>query len=270
MKNLVPLADSAIAHYDMIASAKLKERGPRLAQLRSNVSRRYDEYANSRLMLELMKAVTFTEEQAGDLRHCYTSPTKPLDSLVASIRKNQAVYGRAICGYCGINAPSTIDHYLPDKNFPEFSVCHGNLLPACGECNSLKGDSWTDKDGERLVIHLYYDALPMQHQWLYANVELVSGVPTATFNLRRQPHTNPKLFARVEAHYRTLNLTERYAARAPEMFSEMPSGLTRTEFVRECGARARSLINEHGANYWKVPLYDAILASNEYLGTITS
>lgn len=270
MKNLLPLADGAIEHYDKIVSAKRKGRRPRLEHLRPQVVWRYDQYAQNRSTLELIKTAAFTDTQASDLRHCYTSSTKPLDELVAAVRKAQAVYGRTICGYCGINSPSTVDHYLPDEGFPEFSVCHVNLLPACAECNALKGDRWIDGKGERLVMHLYYDTIPMQHQWLHANVGLERGVPAANFVLRQHPSIGSKLFARIEAHYRTLHLVERYTERAAELFSEMPIGLTKAEVVRECGGRAQSLTNEHGVNYWKVPLYGAIARSDEYLLSICS
>lgn len=42
------------------------------------------------------------------------------------------------CAYCGKNDKLTIDHFIPiSKQGPD---CLGNIVPACGECNSSKRD----------------------------------------------------------------------------------------------------------------------------------
>jgi hypothetical protein len=265
MRNLRPLADHAIDHYDAIANAKLKGRDARLAALRGRVSDCYNEYVNQRLVLERVTAGAFSVTEGADLRHCYSSSTESLDRLIVAIRQEQTAYGRAICAYCGINSPSTADHYLPIEAFPEFAVCHNNLLPACGECNSWKGDRWLDTGGRRCVLHFYYDAIPLHEEWLDATVDLVGGVPTARFVLERPSTMQPLVYAAIDSHYKTLHLLDRYAERAGEVFSEMPMDLDRAGVVQACSTRAQALAKQHGVNYWKVALLQAVTRSDAYL-----
>lgn len=44
----------------------------------------------------------------------------------------------AICPYCGLNEPDTLDHFLPKKKHPLLSITLYNLIPCCNNCNHKK------------------------------------------------------------------------------------------------------------------------------------
>ena len=59
------------------------------------------------------------------------------------------------CPYCSINQPDTLDHYMPQSDYPALSMCRLNLVPMCPECNRKKKDyPYTD------FIHSYYQTFP--------------------------------------------------------------------------------------------------------------
>lgn len=44
----------------------------------------------------------------------------------------------AICPYCGLNEPDTLDHFLPKTAHPLLSITLYNLIPCCNNCNHKK------------------------------------------------------------------------------------------------------------------------------------
>lgn len=56
------------------------------------------------------------------------------------------------CGYCGDDderadrATFHIDHFAPQKRFPDLTLVYANLVYACRFCNVSKSDEWTGDD----------------------------------------------------------------------------------------------------------------------------
>lgn len=78
----------------------------------------------------------------------------------------QAPLGR--CPICGIQQVSSLDHYLPKSKVPTLAVDPGNLIPACGWCNSWKKDV-LHRDPGMMPVHTYYDVIPAG-KWLHAEL----------------------------------------------------------------------------------------------------
>lgn len=66
------------------------------------------------------------------------------------------------CAFCGIHERAyghlsvmTIDHFKPKSRFPSLLADYGNLYYCCGECNTIKDDTWPTetqlKAGHRFV-----------------------------------------------------------------------------------------------------------------------
>lgn len=82
------------------------------------------------------------------------------------------------CPCCGSpGKPTTLDHYLPQSIFPEFSIVFENLTPMCSKCNELKKNNIKDKNGNRLFLHPYYD--PMNEVQLELTITPPYGSPSS-------------------------------------------------------------------------------------------
>ncbi|WP_141323939.1 HNH endonuclease [Myxococcus sp. AB025B] len=207
-------------------------------------------------------------ENTQDLLHCYDVPTQSLNRLKTNIKSAQPALQRAFCPYCGINSPNTFEHYLPQVDHPEFSVCQYNLVPACGECNSQKGTTWKNATG-REIIHYYFDDLPYQSKWLFAKVDLQQNEPTVEFTLKLPLVLNPDVFNLIRSHYAKLNLLERYKARSVEAFSDALGGnrgtLSESDLSELYRARATDYARDFGRNYWKAAIYLAMAESQDFI-----
>ncbi|MCH7352450.1 MULTISPECIES: HNH endonuclease [unclassified Acinetobacter] len=76
-----------------------------------------------------------------------------------------------MCPYCGqTNLVTTLDHYLPQADFPQYSVFTSNLLPSCGTCNNGKLNSIATKYEEQ-PINPYYDKdIFFDEVWIKAKI----------------------------------------------------------------------------------------------------
>jgi hypothetical protein len=60
------------------------------------------------------------------------------------------------CPMCGSLKTGTLDHYLPQEDYPVFSIFSKNLVPAC-DCNSRRKRTVKGEREPSRVIHPYYD-----------------------------------------------------------------------------------------------------------------
>jgi hypothetical protein len=68
--------------------------------------------------------------------------------------KASAPYNR--CPLCAHRDVSSLDHYLPKENYPEFAVLPMNLVPCCSGCNGEKRAFIPNAEEEQL-FHPYFD-----------------------------------------------------------------------------------------------------------------
>jgi len=69
------------------------------------------------------------------------SKIKKITNLYDQRRREKIIgYYRniAICPYCGLNEPDTLDHFLPKTVHPLLSITLYNLIPCCNNCNHKK------------------------------------------------------------------------------------------------------------------------------------
>lgn len=86
--------------------------------------------------------------------------------------------GLLSCPMCGSPVTGDLDHYLPRKSYPEFSIMRANLVPTCTHCNSAaKGDTVRGIMPERF-IHPYYDQWASDALW---RIEINRPLEAATF-----------------------------------------------------------------------------------------
>jgi 5-methylcytosine-specific restriction endonuclease McrA len=305
MKNLVPLEALSLEAYAAIVDNKQEPRRTRLRRLVDRVRRLFWAYRENRLELEQLPrtmaynngalrrlrmrcshakkrtrataadpASMFDKEESEDLIHCYES-TGARNELLARIKELQPRPLRRVCQYCcGVGQASTWDHYVPQKSFPEFSVCPPNLIPACFDCNTRKGDRWI-RSGKRIIVNLYYDRINPDWRLIAAEVGIGSnGEPYATFGLVSCPAARTRfgrLFAR---HWALLGLADRLRGAAESKFDAIGVEI-RTwaahgrasigEIQQALSSQADGLARTRGAINVNVVLYRAAAASHSLI-----
>ncbi|MFL9676075.1 HNH endonuclease [Pseudomonas marginalis] len=121
-----------------------------------------------------------------------------------------------ICG--GIGRPRSLDHYLPKANFPKLSVLPDNLIPACRDCNTDKGNPLFTHPHEQL-IHPYYDqACFFDQAWIIATVSHIQPC-VITFEAKPPETWRPEDQQRGINHFAFFDLAKRYSIMAAEEVS---------------------------------------------------
>ncbi|SFC42066.1 hypothetical protein [Bacillus sp. UNCCL81] len=267
MIKLTPPNADALTLFDKIVENKNLDRRERLNNIRNIIVERYDTYNDNLHTLEnITVATSFTTTDEEDLRSCYGENVE-FKKQVAIIQNMQSIAMQAVCPYCGIGEPETLDHYLPKGLFPEYSVFPSNLVPCCDPCNRKKGEKWLE-NGVRRIISFYNENIPT-YKYLHVNLifERSVSIPTINYSLIFDEESN--LTKTICMHYRDLNLFERYEKQINDkvsgLYDEILEGAT-TLSIDEQKAnltrRINSLIKRFGINYWEAQLYEAAIESN--------
>lgn len=61
-----------------------------------------------------------------------------------------------VCPLCGSPMSATLDHYLPQSDYPEWIIYSENLIPACF-CNSKRQNNVKGNSKHERILHPYFD-----------------------------------------------------------------------------------------------------------------
>lgn len=128
------------------------------------------------------------------------------DSLIAA-----AEHGR--CPFCGHRIVSTLDHVLPKAHYPALAVLPDNLVPACADCNKMKGSNLVI-DAVDQYLHPYFDTIE-DDLWLRGEL-LETSPATMRFFVECPMHWDALTGARVRRHFDRLALGKLYASQAAQ------------------------------------------------------
>lgn len=179
--------------------------------------------------------------------------------------KARAPFGR--CLLCGNSEIGSLDHHLPKDTLPLYTICPVNLVPACGKCNQMKGDRIGATAGQR-TLHPYYDRPGQTGRYLFADI---TSWPVQ-FHIQALPEWDAELRTRVEYHFRTFKLTQRYAEFCISVVTA--NQWLHQKIRRESGAPALTAhlqedaeqhAGTHGLNAWDTALRYGLADSAWYL-----
>ena len=167
------------------------------------------------------------------------------------------------CPYCAFGEAESLDHFLPQSLFPEFSLLSKNLVPCCPRCNLLK----RQKNGDH-VIHPYYDRL--EKRIVYGTVQVSTGIGVH-FELRNRNGMNARLFERCKEQFGLLDLANRWTKQATLTLAAQRGALRRV-FQSEGVAGLRKTLRDQassnkesgGLNGFGYSLYKALENSSEF------
>ncbi len=194
-----------------------------------------------------------------DLLKLWNGRSTHLSELKIRLLKH---HGDHRCPFCGLDRASSFDHYLPKSRYPEFSVAAANLIPACRECNGLKGDQ-VAVEGRRF-LHPWID--PLDIELLECELDTSRPLPGVDFRVRDDLVAEvagdrdlpldregaEELAAACRFHLDRLQLVRRYVSTATARLAEfllmleeqgIPHGVTAARIARDI-ARVESSRDE--------------------------
>ncbi|WP_155736110.1 hypothetical protein [Pseudomonas chlororaphis] len=111
------------------------------------------------------------------------------------------INGLGSCPFCGGDGARTIEHYLPQTSYPEFSIFSLNLMPSCGDCNRKRNAS--NAHGAKIkLLHPYFDRSLLDKISLYTSIDLKFGIPSFAITYDRNQFEE-EYQARIDHHIDT-------------------------------------------------------------------
>ncbi|MCK1453591.1 hypothetical protein IVB36_22630 [Bradyrhizobium sp. 35] len=234
---------------------------------RAEVLAAYHGYEDAAPEVGELDDAPLTDPQKEAMRHAFTVETQPMTALRGDLLKRISV---ARCPFCGIGESSTLDHYLPKEQYPEFSVFPKNLVPSCAVCNTRKRDRILDKGTNvRMFLHPCYDLIP-DTAFLAVRARMKADALVLSYRLTRPAGMALQTFQHLRSHFNELDLADRYRRMGLEHLGGQYPALRRAYGPSEDAERVAEKLIEgaedfeevSGPNYWLAKLY-RVLAGNE-------
>lgn len=267
MRSIPLLAVDATDVFDEIAAAKRQPRRGRMGAARAEVLTAYQGYEDAAPEVGELDEAPLTDPQKEAMRHAFTVETQPMTALRGDLLKRISV---ARCPFCGISESSTLDHYLPKEQYPEFSIFPKNLVPSCAVCNTRKRDRILDEGTNvRMFLHPCYDVIP-DTAFLEVHTRMEADALVLSYRLTRPAGMALQTFQHLRSHFNELNLADRYRRMGLEHLGGQYPALRRAYGPGEDAGRVAEKLIEaaedceemSGPNYWIAKLYRS-LAGNE-------
>lgn len=169
------------------------------------------------------------------------------------------------CPLCGHRLVSTIDHHLPKKHYPIYSVIPINLIPACKDCNTIKDASIPSKSEEE-TIHPYFDNIDSE-TWLKARL-LKNGV--VEFYVDTPSSWEEVLSKRINHHFKILKLARLFSLESANELANINYNLKRLHtlggatFVKNHLVEQAESRSDFHLNSWETALYTTLANSKEF------
>lgn len=198
--------------------------------------------------------------QATSFKTLYASPAEEAaQAPILKILRDRTLTFCPMCGEGGV--PNTLDHFLPQQSFPDFSILPLNLVPACDICQGHKLARYTGPDG-RLFLHPYYDAfLVSRVAALVIHPEFNAPTP----ELRCHPAVPEEHAPLVLRHLNELQLHARFKSSFKKEYIRV------LRHARRMRARGRDVpqafhdLRDHASdrsiNCWEHILYDSVVSN---------
>ncbi len=178
------------------------------------------------------------------------------------------------CPMCGSLGGRSLDHALPRALFPEFSILHENLVPACTMCNSdEKGGIYRGRRPERF-IHPYYDRWASRALWL---IQFSPNLDALQFEAVALPTLPRKRRPIVDFHVRTL-LGKEWRDSVRRLWGALPAKLHRRvgaaptvpDVRNELNIQLQDAVGCYGVNSWDAGFLRGVLADPLVLAKLIS
>ncbi len=279
MRNLIPLGGMSDVFFDNTIARK-EDAGlvARLVQARPDLMARYQVYdeAFASNTLESVARELALSAIGADVQKVYTYGSVAFRNFREHLAAQQPLTVRYKCQYCTVTPNESLDHYLPQSRYPEFSIHTLNLVPCCKTCNGYKLNVFL-VGNRRQFINFYLDELPLV-QYLFVNITAdATGELKYDFYLQNVGNViAPELFARLESHYRRLHLFERMRKESItdiseffDLIGEYSARLTQQETIDEVIRLTTRSKQSYGHNHYMAILKEALINNPLFMNIFT-
>src|SRR5579871_3699900 len=128
------------------------------------------------------------------------------------------------CPFCNFGEVYELDHFLPKGSFPELNVLPINLVPICHPCNHIKLERVPESRRE-YFIHPYFDELPDDERWLFAELKRSSDGPVLIYRVDLDRAKYGTLARRLGYHFRELKLSQRFKIASATVLVELEAAI---------------------------------------------
>lgn len=207
-----------------------------------------------------VRPVGFTGADEDALYKLYDS--RRSSGPIARIRRPETPFDS--CPMCGSLGGRSLDHALPRGLFPEFSILHENLVPACTMCNSdEKGGIYRGRRPERF-IHPYYDRWASGAVWL---IQFGPDLDALQFGPIARPTLSRVRRRIVDFHVQTLlgkewrdSVRREWGALPAKLRRRVGAAPTAAAMRTELDIRLKDAIDCYGVNSWDAGFLRGVLA----------
>ncbi|WP_147270283.1 MULTISPECIES: HNH endonuclease [Rhodopseudomonas] len=126
----------------------------------------------------------------------------------------------ARCPYCGDGEVYELDHFLPQRAFPDLNVLPINLVPICHPCNHIKLQR-KPNGANRTFLHPYFDRLPQDIRWLFAELKSLGNGPVLTYRVELDESQHGAIAHRLSYHFYELQLGRRFKEASATILVEL-------------------------------------------------
>lgn len=210
MRKLTPVTDDPIVFIDSVIDKtkkrkdddkydeehQFKGRCKALFAAHKNYIERYKTEFNTDTLENLVgKHPDLTDTEKKELQSLYSYNRTPIKNLRNQVLTEDG-YLNEFCPLCGVNLVATMDHYIPQEDYPLFVVHPLNLIPCCCQCNGSKSNRILE-NGVRKFWNVYLDT-PPKDEYLKCDVKKgLDGIVDVDFRLE-QGKIPDKLFHLLE------------------------------------------------------------------------
>lgn len=168
------------------------------------------------------------------------------------------------CPLCGVRIVSTLDHFMSKKLFPTLAISPINLVPACFDCNKIKGKKQFETF-EETHLHPYYDNID-DEIWLTADVtqDNSSANISIQFNIVKPANYDISLYQRITTHFILFELQRLFGIQAIDEILNVKYKLKKIRKTAGIKALYEDLLDtknsceKYDRNSWRSALYRAL------------
>lgn len=215
MRNLNPLRDDSHTFATNIIKETSTSLQPGYTTILNNIRGRLKDYDDlfKNDDLQNVSPSSMSETDGNRFRKLYKAERNEIQRLKSTVLRNGHGIYDDICPICGIGPANTIDHFIPEQQFPEYCVHPRNLIPSCIDCNNPKREMYRTDANERAFWNNYIDKMP-DRQFLFCNVLSKDGIPYPDYYIRNVNGIKASTYAIIERTFNRMHIIERYNSAA--------------------------------------------------------